>query len=134
MKTLLLITQDESGVISARSDLFQITTISPDFFSVLKANLPQNLHPELAERLRVWRRDKSRALGLSAYIILTNKVLLAISNISPISQDELLSISGFGPSLMEHYGDEILNMVAEYKSTHSEEYEKEEEQWDSNVY
>ena len=86
MKTLLLITQDDAGIIQAKSDIFQITVNSPDFFTMLENNVPVNLHPELSSILRKWRREKARELGLSAYIILTNKVLLAISNLSPVTE------------------------------------------------
>lgn len=130
MKTLLMITQDDEGIIQAKSDLFQITVNSPDFFTMLQRQLPPDEHPELTEWLRDWRKETARELGLSAYIILTNKVLLAIANASPSNVEELMTIKGFGHNQLHKYGKEILDIVIQYKQLHPEEYE-EEGRWDS---
>lgn len=129
MKTLLLITQDDNGIIQAKSDMFQIKVNSPDFFTMIQNQLPPDQHPELTEWLRDWRKETARELGLSAYIILTNKVLLAISNATPTNAEELLQIKGFGHNQLHKYGKEILDIVVQYKQLHPEEYE-EEGQWD----
>lgn len=130
MKTLLMITQDDEGIIQAKSDLFQITVNSPDFFTMLQRQLPLDEHPELTEWLRDWRKETARELGLSAYIILTNKVLLAIANASPSNEEELMAVKGFGHNQLRKYGKEILDIVIQYKQLHPEEYE-EEGRWDS---
>lgn len=133
MKTLLLITQDDNGIIQAKSDIFQITVNSPDFFTMLENNVPVNLHPELSSILRKWRREKARELDLSAYIILTNKVLLAISNLSPVTEEDLMSIKGFGFNQLDRFGNEILDIVLQYRKNNPEEYREEEEApWDSS--
>ena len=130
-----MITQDDEGIIQAKSDLFQITVNSPDFFTMLQRQLPPNEHPELTEWLRNWRKETARELGLSAYIILTNKVLLAIASgiclVYGISnEEELMAVKGFGHNQLRKYGKEILDIVLQYKQLHPEEYE-EEGRWDS---
>ena len=128
-----MITQDDEGIIQAKSDLFQITVNSPDFFTMLQRQLPPDEHPELTEWLREWRKETARELGLSAYIILTNKVLLAISNLSPVTEEDLMSIKGFGFNQLDRFGDDILNIVLQYRKDNPEEYTEEEETpWDSS--
>ena len=128
-----MITQDDEGIIQAKSDLFQITVNSPDFFTMLQRQLPPNEHPELTEWLRNWRKETARELGLSAYIILTNKVLLAIANASPANEEELMTVKGFGHNQLRKYGKEILDIVLQYRKDNPEEYREEEEApWDSS--
>lgn len=68
--------------------------------------------PSLISALKVWRREKAKAEGISSYIIITNIVLLEIARALPATMDELVSIKGFGSSKAEKYGAEILQIVA----------------------
>jgi ATP-dependent DNA helicase PIF1 len=69
--------------------------------------------PELFERLRAWRADKARELGMPAYIIAHDKTLAAVAGLKPISEPELLDVPGFGPKKVETYGADILRVVQE---------------------
>ncbi len=112
MKTLLQITQDDSGSIYIQSDVFPI---DPSTFAPSKAIPLPDFHPELTQELKLWRREKSKELNLSAFIILSNRVLYAIANALPSTEEELLAIPGIGPATLEKYGAEILSLVQSFR-------------------
>ena len=69
------------------------------------------LHPALEEALTAWRREKAREKGVPAYQILHQRVLLAIADDAPEGEWDLLNIAGFGPAMLNRYGNEILELV-----------------------
>ena len=128
MKTLLNITIDESGQIAVQSDLLLVQTkdgialFIPPFNPFGKDGRqnheqPQynDIHPELTKMLMLWRRGKAKEENVSAYIVLTNKVLHEISDRAPSSIDQLREIKGFGPILSAKYGEEILEVIRGYE-------------------
>ena len=62
-------------------------------------------------RLRQWRQKLSKARGVPAFVILTDKTLLAIACVKPTSLAALLQIKGAGPKLVEKHGAAILQVV-----------------------
>ncbi len=84
-----------------------------------KAEAPDgNLHPELAKELTNWRYGKMKADGVPAYCILSQKCLMAISNLMPEDLHALMQMPGIGAAKAEKYGVEILSMVKRYKKEH----------------
>jgi len=67
----------------------------------------------VVERLRAWRRETARALGVPAYIVFTDATLTALAARRPASETELLAVPGIGPTKLDAYGDDILALVAE---------------------
>ena len=67
----------------------------------------------LFEALRTWRLDKAREQGVPAYVILHDRTLRLIATIRPEDEDSLAGISGLGAAKLEHYGEELLEIVAE---------------------
>jgi DNA helicase-2/ATP-dependent DNA helicase PcrA len=70
--------------------------------------------PDVAARieaLKDWRRDRARADGVPAYVILHDATLAAIAEARPTNESGLLAIPGFGPAKLEKYGAEILTVV-----------------------
>lgn len=67
--------------------------------------------PELAQRLRDWRRAKASELGVPAYIVLHDATIDDLAARRPTTERELAAVSGIGPSKIEHYGDEILSLT-----------------------
>ena len=70
-----------------------------------------SIHPELAQALVEWRREKYQKDNVPAFMILHQKTLLAISDLAPTTKEELLSVKGFGKSKCEKYGEEILEII-----------------------
>jgi ATP-dependent DNA helicase RecQ len=68
----------------------------------------------LFEALREWRLDKAREQGVPAYVILHDRTLRLIATIRPEDEEGLAGISGLGAAKLEHYGEELLEIVAEY--------------------
>lgn len=66
----------------------------------------------LFEQLREWRRAKSAALKISAYLIAANRMLWMISAFVPKTKEELLQIPGWGESKHAAYGEELLAITA----------------------
>ena len=64
------------------------------------------------ERLRAWRLERSKADGVPAYVVLSDKHLDGIAERHPTSLAELRACPGIGPAKLESYGDEILELLA----------------------
>ena len=68
----------------------------------------------LFEALRVWRRERSQADGVPAYVVAADAVLIALSTQRPSNDTELLAVPGIGPAKLESYGAEVLALIAEH--------------------
>ena len=118
MQTLLNISLMPDGTPVVSSDILSIEIKNPEKLGQwtrrpVRMEEHESIHPVLKDNLIAWRREKARELNLSAFIILTNRTLLAISDLAPLSADELLAIHGFGNTLYERYGEDILRLVEE---------------------
>jgi len=61
--------------------------------------------------LKQWRSETAKEQGVPAYIIFNNRTLAAIAAQHPTTHDELLEVSGIGPTKAERYGDALLEMI-----------------------
>ena len=66
----------------------------------------------LVERLRCWRRERSRDDGVPAYVVLHDATLRDLASSRPATLSELAAVKGLGPAKIERYGDEIIAVVA----------------------
>jgi superfamily II DNA helicase RecQ len=69
----------------------------------------------LFDALKAWRRDRARADGVPAYVVLHDSHLEAIAAERPSSLVRLSRCPGIGATKLERYGDEIIAVVAEYE-------------------
>lgn len=67
--------------------------------------------PEIYEALRRWRAAKAEAANKPAFTVLHNKTLLNICAMMPSSEPELKRVPGIGPTIMENWGREILDIL-----------------------
>lgn len=122
MQTLLRITRDDDGSISGYIDKTETysETVFVNAFKYLKQFDPslrrkaeryEGIHPALAKSLITWRREKSHSLGVPPFLILHQRVLCAIADVAPQTEEELLAIYGFGPYKMKQFGSEILQLT-----------------------
>lgn len=74
-------------------------------------------HPELFEQLRAWRHKKAQELDLIHFQILHQRVLIQIAVLLPENKTELKAIKGIGKRTVERYGDDILDIVSDYRKT-----------------
>ncbi len=68
---------------------------------------------ELWEKLRAWRLEEAKKLGVRAFHILGNKTLRAVAIEEPRTLNELLAVSGIGPSKAEKFGEAICRVCSE---------------------
>ena len=69
---------------------------------------------DLETLLRRWRSAKAKELGKPIYMVLQQKALLAIVNARPTTPEELGALPWVGERTVEHYGKEILDIVADF--------------------
>ena len=77
-------------------------------------------HPDLYNNIRKWRYGIAAEKQLPVYTILQQKALLGIVNSLPDNERDLLRIPGIGKKIAGQYGEELLQLVQDYKKTLSE--------------
>ena len=80
-----------------------------------KEPAPTASGPEAArveQALRAWRKERSSADGVPAYVVLNDRHLVGIAERRPTSTRQLAACPGIGPAKLEAYGDELLALVA----------------------
>ena len=77
------------------------------------ADCPVPYDLELFEALKAWRRRRSDADSVPAYVVFSDATLEAIAERRPTSAAGLLEVSGIGPGKLERYGPEVLELLAE---------------------
>jgi len=68
--------------------------------------------PGLVAALKAWRLAEARRRRVPAFRILTDRTLLGIAAAAPRSEEELLAVSGMGPTLVRKHGARILGIVS----------------------
>ena len=71
----------------------------------------------LFQTLRQWRSDTAHEQGVPAYVILHDKTLRELAEVRPVSRSLLATIIGMGSAKIEHYGAELLSLIAEESVT-----------------
>ena len=67
--------------------------------------------PALVDALKAWRRAEAQRRRVPAFRILTDRALNALAAARPRDEDELLAISGIGPTIVAKYAREILGIL-----------------------
>ncbi len=76
------------------------------------AHHPVRFDEGLFERLREWRRERSSADEVPAYVVFTDATLELIAEHKPADERALARINGVGPAKIERYADDVLALVA----------------------
>ncbi len=66
----------------------------------------------LVAELRAWRTERARQDGVPAYVVLHDATLDELAALRPRSKGELAAVRGFGPTKLERYGIELLELLA----------------------
>jgi superfamily II DNA helicase RecQ len=64
----------------------------------------------LVLRLKEWRSQEAKRLGMPAYVILHDKTLRAVAQARPGTPNQLLAVNGCGPAKVEKFGEAILGL------------------------
>ena len=67
----------------------------------------------LFDALRAWRRKRAGEDGVPAYVIFHDSTLVSIADQRPRSRAALARIGGIGPTKLDRYGDDVLDLVAD---------------------
>jgi len=70
----------------------------------------------LLENLRQWRLAEAKSKGLPAFRIASDNMLRNVVDDRPLTEEDLLAISGIGPAFTKRYGAEILKIVRGFES------------------
>jgi ATP-dependent DNA helicase RecQ len=73
------------------------------------------LDPDLSlfDRLRALRKEIAKERGVPPYVVFSDATLLQMASLRPQSNAQMLSISGVGPTKLEHYGERFLKALSE---------------------
>ncbi|MGK5081808.1 DNA topoisomerase 3 [Bdellovibrionota bacterium FG-1] len=63
------------------------------------------------EKLRAWRLEQARRKGIPAFRILTDRVLYALCEREPRTENDLFEVSGLSRKVVAQYGSEILGIL-----------------------
>jgi hypothetical protein len=73
-------------------------------------------HPILYIKLRDWRELRAASENLQPRLLLSQKVLIRLTEVLPVSRKELADIKGFGQKKIKQYGREILDLIISYRA------------------
>ena len=76
-------------------------------------------HPELFLQLKEWRFQKAKSEEVSPFMVMHQKVLVQIVIYLPENKKELKKIKGVGKVIIGKYGQDILDMVLDYRKQHN---------------
>jgi DNA helicase-2/ATP-dependent DNA helicase PcrA len=74
--------------------------------------VPSPANGPVVDALKAWRRERAKADGVPAYVVLHDSTLAEIAANTPRSLFELGRVKGMGPTKLERYGDEILAVLS----------------------
>jgi ATP-dependent DNA helicase RecQ len=97
--------------------------VESDGFRVLQldaaASVPSLTTPKrtaadepLVAELRAWRTNRAREDGVPAYVVLHDATLDELAARRPRSRSELAAVKGLGPTKLERYGSDLLELLA----------------------
>jgi ATP-dependent DNA helicase UvrD/PcrA len=66
---------------------------------------------EVLSSLKAWRLKRAREDGVRAFIVFHDRTLVAIAEASPVTLTDLAQIHGVGPTKLDLYGDDVLDVV-----------------------
>jgi hypothetical protein len=86
-----------------------------------------SVNPDFYSQLKRWREEKAELLQVEIARVLTQKTLLEIVQILPVTGKELKEVKGMGGVRMKQFGREILEMILAYREGHGMEVPAEAE-------
>jgi len=72
--------------------------------------------PALHAALKAWRSEIARQRGVPAYVVLHDSTIDGIASSRPATLVELRGIAGIGDKKLEHYGEELIALVASHRA------------------
>lgn len=80
-----------------------------------KTEVPEDImHPEVFEKIRLWRKNKAEELKLAPYMVLSQRALIGLSNLLPTTEHELKAVPYVGTTVFNKYGADLLEIIIKY--------------------
>lgn len=70
-------------------------------------------YDDIYSELKEYRLNKSREENIKPYFIYSNEVLTEIIRLNPKTKEELIQIKGVGPSKIQKYGQDIIDIISQ---------------------
>jgi DNA helicase II / ATP-dependent DNA helicase PcrA len=70
-----------------------------------------SVNPAVFDALKAWRLERSRKDKVPAFVVASDRTLLALAAAMPTNEAQLLDVHGIGATKMELYGDEIVTVL-----------------------
>ena len=80
------------------------------------ADCPSTFDEHTLTLLKEWRRQEAAAQDMPAYCVFTDATLVALAEARPANSEELIKVTGVGPTKAEKYGDHVLAILAQESS------------------
>jgi hypothetical protein len=71
-------------------------------------------YPDLYDRLKKWRYQKANDDDVAPFMILPQKTMILLTNITPVTTGALEEIHGMGKKKIAKYGKELLEIISSY--------------------
>jgi DNA helicase II / ATP-dependent DNA helicase PcrA len=72
-----------------------------------------DIDDELLLQLKDWRLRTAKELNVPAFVVFTDNTLIAIAELLPVDDAQLVAIPGIGARKLEQYGPDILRLVGD---------------------
>ncbi len=79
--------------------------------------LGTNADPAVFEALKKWRAETARQTGVPAFVICHDTTLAAVAEATPVDNEALRSIAGFGQVKVDRYGDGVLAVLRQCRAS-----------------
>ncbi len=101
------------ALVEVESDGFRVLRVgsASTLPSLARAAANGAAAPFVAE-LKAWRTRRAREDGVPAYVVLHDATLTELAARRPGSAAELAAVKGLGPTKIDRYGDELLDLLA----------------------
>jgi superfamily II DNA helicase RecQ len=66
----------------------------------------------IAERIKSWRKDEAKRLGVPAYVVLHDRTIGALAMARPRNPNQPLAVDGIGPAKVDKFGEPLLALIA----------------------
>jgi DNA helicase-2/ATP-dependent DNA helicase PcrA len=76
-----------------------------------------SVDPVVFDALKAWRLERSRKDQVPAFVVASDRTLLALAAAMPTNEAELLDVHGIGATKVELYGDEIVTVLDSVRPT-----------------
>jgi ATP-dependent DNA helicase RecQ len=101
------------ALIEVESDGFRVLRVgSASALPSLAPAAANGAAAPLVAELKAWRTRRAREDGVPAYVVLHDATLTELAARRPGSAAELAAVKGLGPTKIDRYGDELLDVLA----------------------